>query len=187
LFLNTKLTDMIHEILIPIIKPGDTIVDATVGNGFDSLFLAKAVGPLGKVIGFDIQEQAIDHARQRLESEGLIDRVNLIHDSHSNIDKYISHPIGGAMFNLGYLPGGNEGIITKAESTLEALEKISCLLSRGGFITIISYWGHSGGSEEKEAVEQFLSELDNKTFITAKFNFLNRSGSPPIVYLVQKL
>ncbi|NLM12347.1 MAG: methyltransferase domain-containing protein [Epulopiscium sp.] len=178
---------MIHEILIPIIKPGDTIVDATVGNGFDTLFLAKAVGHQGKVIGFDIQEKAIENAKKRLGSEGLLERVSLIHDSHSNIDQYVFQPIGGAMFNLGYLPGGSEEIITKAESTIKALEKTAYLLSRGGFITIISYWGHPGGKEEKEAVEQFLNELDNKAFITAKFNFLNRSGSPPIIYLVQKL
>ena len=61
MFLNTKLTEMIHEILRPIIKPGDLVVDATLGNGFDTLFLAKAVGPQGKVIGFYIQECAIEN------------------------------------------------------------------------------------------------------------------------------
>ncbi|HHW67875.1 MAG: hypothetical protein PWP07_2100 [Epulopiscium sp.] len=178
---------MIHEILRPIIKPGDLVVDATLGNGFDTLFLAKAVGPQGKVIGFDIQECAIENVRRRLENEGLLERVSLIQDSHSNIDKYIFEPIGGAMFNLGYLPGGDKELITKPQSTVEALEKTSCLLSRGGFITILSYWGHAGGKDEKEAVEKFLSKLDNKIFLTAKFKFLNRSGNPPVIYLVQKL
>jgi tRNA A58 N-methylase Trm61 len=186
-FLKTKLTDIVHEIIIQMIKPGNTIVDATVGNGFDTLFLAKAVGSQGKVIGFDIQEKAINNTKERLEKAGLLNRVSLFKDSHSNIDKYVTESINGAMFNLGYLPGGSEEVITKSESTVEALQKFSSLLLGGGFITIISYWGHSGGVEEKEAVEDFLSQLNDKEFITAKFSYLNRFGSPPIIYAVQKL
>lgn len=187
MFIKLKLTDMVHEILKTKIKEGDIVVDATVGNGYDTVFLAKVVGKTGRVIGFDIQEKALNNTKDKLIRENLEGRVILIHDSHSNIDKYIKEPINGAMFNLGYLPQGDEKIITKAETSLEALRKTSSLLLPGGFITIISYWGHEGGIEEKESVEEFLSNLDTKKFITAKYNYLNREGYPPIVYFLQRM
>ena len=95
---------MVHEILKTKIKEGDIVVDATVGNGYDTVFLAKVVGKTGRVIGFDIQEKALNNTKDKLIRENLEGRVILIHDSHSNIDKYIKEPINGAMFNLGYLP-----------------------------------------------------------------------------------
>lgn len=182
-----KLTDMVHEMLKLKIKEGNIIVDATVGNGYDTIFLAKAVGENGKVIGFDIQKTAIENTTNQLIKKNLSQRVVLIQDSHSNINQYIHNPINGAMFNLGYLPNGDEKIITKTEITLEALEKTCSLLIKGGFITIISYWGHKGGEEEKEAVEKFLCKLETKKFITGQFKYLNRTGNPPIVYFLQRL
>ncbi|WP_058485428.1 class I SAM-dependent methyltransferase [Defluviitalea phaphyphila] len=187
MFLRTKLTDLVHNILKNKINVGDIVVDATVGNGFDTIFLAKAVGDKGKVIGFDIQPQAIESAKKKLYKEGLIERVELIQDSHSNICKYVNHSINGAMFNLGYLPNGNKKIITKKETTIIALNKISSMLVKGGFITIISYLGHPGGMEEKEAIESFLRNINNENFITAKFSYLNRPTNPPIVYIVEKI
>lgn len=178
---------MIHELLEKRIQPGDTIVDATVGNGFDTAFLAKIVGDKGRVIGFDIQENAIKNTENRLTIEGLLERVRLIQDSHSNIDQYIQDPIHGAVFNLGYLPNGDQKVITRAESTIEALQKTSSLLLPGGFITILSYWGHPGGMKEKEAVESFLKKMDNKKYITGQFCYLNRLGNPPILYMIEKI
>jgi len=187
LFIDLKLTDMVHEILKGKIREGDTVVDATVGNGNDTLFLARAVGKTGKVIGFDIQKKALHQTQNKLIQEALADRVLLIHDSHSNMDQYIKEPIHGAMFNLGYLPQGDKNIITKADTTIEALKKVCSLLLTGAFITIISYWGHQGGLEEKEAVEDFLTKLEAKKYICAKFNYLNREGCPPIIYFLQRL
>ncbi|NLK21738.1 MAG: methyltransferase domain-containing protein [Epulopiscium sp.] len=187
MFLKAKLTDIVHELLKSRINMGDTVIDATAGNGFDTIFLAKAVGEKGRVISFDIQKKAIYNTKDLLMQEGLLDRVKLIQDSHSNIDKYVTNPIAGAMFNLGYLPKGDGEVITKAHSTLKALEKASSLLMPGGVISVISYWGHPGGLEEKEAVENFLSKLESEKFITAKFNYLNRGGYPPIIYFLERI
>ena len=70
------------------IKPGDTAVDATAGNGHDTLKLCKAVGERGKVYAFDIQKCAIDATQAKLSENG-IDNAMLILDSHSDMDKYI--------------------------------------------------------------------------------------------------
>jgi len=49
---------MAHRLAAERIQPGDAVIDATVGNGVDTAFLAKAVGPKGVVYGFDIQQAA---------------------------------------------------------------------------------------------------------------------------------
>src|SRR6201995_4183271 len=102
---------------------GALAVDATVGNGYDALFLAHRVGPKGKVLGFDVQKAALAGAKEILKFVGSIDGVSLIHDSHTRWADYLpaGAAIEGAMFNLGYLPRGNRQIITKPESTVAAL------------------------------------------------------------------
>src|ERR1700724_4857781 len=102
---------------------GALAVDATVGNGYDTLFLAHRVGPKGKVLGFDVQKAALAGAREILKFVGSIDRVSLIHDSHSRLADYLpaGADIEGAMFNLGYLPRGNRQIITRPDTTIMAL------------------------------------------------------------------
>src|SRR5277367_129902 len=96
---------------------GALAVDATVGNGFDALFLAHRVGPKGRVLGFDVQKAALAGARELLKFVGSIDRVSLIHDSHARLADFLptGSRIAGAMFNLGYLPRGNRQIITRAD------------------------------------------------------------------------
>lgn len=176
-----------HHFLTEILQPGHCAVDGTMGNGHDTLLLAKLVGSGGKVYAFDIQEQAIENTRRRLASEGVLDeRVKLIQDGHQNIKKYIHHPIQGAIFNLGYLPGGNHEIITRTGSTLTAIEHTLELLSSGGRLVIVVYPGHAGGKEEKEAVETLVSQLVSHTYKVVKVNFLNRPPSAPGVLLIEK-
>src|SRR6201987_1341978 len=94
---------------------GALAVDATVGNGYDASFLAHRVGAKGRVLGFDVQKSALAGARELLKFVGSIDRVSLIHDSHSRLADYLPEhaAIQGAMFNLGYLPRGNRQIFTR--------------------------------------------------------------------------
>ena len=58
-------TDLAHTILREAIRPGDTVIDATAGNGHDTVFLAEIVGSNGRVLAFDIQASAIEAARTR--------------------------------------------------------------------------------------------------------------------------
>jgi ubiquinone/menaquinone biosynthesis C-methylase UbiE len=65
-----SLVQQAHQAVEAVLKPGDITIDATVGNGHDTLFLATRVGATGKVYGFDIQQEALDSAYQRLQQAG---------------------------------------------------------------------------------------------------------------------
>lgn len=123
---------------------GDVAIDGTAGNGHDTHFLAGLTGATGKVFAFDIQEEAIQATRARIHE---FEQVELIHDSHDKIKDYVSQPIAAAVFNLGYLPKGDHRIITKAKSTLAALEQCLMLLKLKGVLLVVVYSGHEGGSE----------------------------------------
>lgn len=116
-----KILDFSHQLLKDCIKEGETVVDATCGNGNDTLFLSKLVGKTGQVYAFDIQEQAITQTKQLLEENKQVN-VTLILDSHANMEKYLPETIkgklGGAIFNLGYLPHSDKTIITKGNTTI---------------------------------------------------------------------
>lgn len=149
-----------HERIAGVVvcEAGDTVVDATLGNGHDTLFLAKAVGQRGKVIGFDIQEDALVATAQRLKSEGIgEDRYELHLKSHAEIARHVPVAVKAVMFNLGYLPGGDKAKITQMESTLIALSDAIDLLAPGGLMTVMCYPGHPGGDREAEAVRGFLN------------------------------
>ena len=78
-----RLTEKVHHILTNHLQEGDHTIDATAGNGYDTLFLAKQVGSSGKVIAIDIQGCAIQSTQEKLESAGLIDRVRLVTEDHA--------------------------------------------------------------------------------------------------------
>lgn len=167
------------------LHPGDTAVDATVGNGLDTLFLAETVGASGRVFGFDIQTDAIQTARQRLESANLEGRVTLFTDSHHRMAEYlpveVHGRIRGVMFNLGYRPHGNHAIITRPETTVPALSAASQLLAPGGMITVVLYTGHPGGEAEAEAVIRWAKELSPNQFQTMWVQLPNRNHAPSLL------
>ena len=141
------------------VKIGQIVVDCTVGNGNDTLELARLVGETGKVYGFDIQQTAIDITYERLKENHLLDRTNLIKDSHSNIDLYIKEKVDFIIYNLGYLPKGDKTIKTNKFTTVSSLNKALELLKENGVMLITCYVGHDGGMEEKRAIESLLSTL----------------------------
>ena len=149
------LTGLAQEKIREHVRSGDTVVDATVGNGFDTCFLAGLVGSGGRVYGFDIQQRAIDSTRQRLSAADFTN-VELIADGHQRLSDYVDRPISGAMLNLGYLPKSDHLVITQPASTIAALDQLRERLRSGGVITILAYRGHVGGPEEAESVECWL-------------------------------
>jgi SAM-dependent methyltransferase len=181
-----------HRLAASRIRPGDAAVDATVGTGADTAFLCRAVGAGGIVYGFDIQQEALDRAAQRLAREPGLDasRVRFFLRSHAELRDAVPEErrgrISAIMFNLGYLPGGDQEIITRPESTIPALEAAIALLRPGGIVTAVLYPGHPGGREEAEAVERWASLLPESQFQTIMYRFLNRSGNPPYVIAVEK-
>lgn len=178
--------EMAKYIIEKAVKPGDRAIDATVGNGYDAAFLAGIVGEKGRVFGFDIQEEALRKAKERLESAGLGGEVVLIRDGHQHMDKHVHEKVRAVMFNLGYLPGGNHEIRTKADTTIIALEKSLNLLLPGGLITIASYTGHPGGEEEKKVLEQYIANLSPSMYKCVVAEALNQGNSPPALFVVEK-
>lgn len=175
-----------HLLLKENIVSGDLVVDATAGNGYDTKFLADLVGTEGKVYSFDIQKDAITKSRKLLENNNLAAQAKLILDSHANLDQYLNQKIKAAVFNLGYLPGGNKEIITRKESTITALEKLIKLLKNNGIIILVIYSGHPGGEEEKNAILDFASRLNHKKFNVLNYEFLNQPSYPPQVLAIKK-
>lgn len=177
---------IVEDIICEHIKDGDVVLDCTVGNGKDTLKLAKKVGKSGKVYGFDIQKKALNIAKNLLESENLLNRVDLIESSHENIDSYISSKLDFIIYNLGYLPKGDKNIKTNSQSTIISLKKSLKLLKNNGIILITSYTGHEGGMEEKESIEKLLSKLNQKDYNVLKYDFINQGNCPPILYGIEK-
>lgn len=171
-----------------VVKPGDICIDATVGNGNDTLFLAECVGTTGSVYGFDIQAAALEKTRQKLAASGLLERVLLFQESHTFMNNYVEpDSVKAVMFNLGYLPGGEHGLVTKPESTLQALKAALQLIEVGGVITVVSYTGHKGGPEEYQALNEFLSELDSALYLVLHWELLNQINSPPVMFVIQSV
>ncbi|WP_339251091.1 class I SAM-dependent methyltransferase [Sporosarcina sp. FSL W8-0480] len=168
------------------VLPGETVVDATAGNGNDTLFLAEQVGAEGKVFAFDIQEAALVATAERLGD--LTERVTLILDSHANVDQYVNEPIGGAMFNLGYLPyADDKTIVTKPDSTITAIHKLLGMLKKGGIITISVYDGHDGGKEERDALLEYVKTLHQADVHVIRYELLNQRNNPPFLVAIEKV
>ena len=168
---------------------GALAVDATVGNGYDTQFLAHKVGSKGKVLGFDVQKAALAGARELLKFVGSLDRVSLIHDSHTRLDDYLPAraEINGAMFNLGYLPRGNRQIITKAETTVTALRLVLEHLAQHGRVTLLVYRGHPGGTEEYAAVRTFLEQLPDDLWHVEELIGGADSPGAPRLFRIRKI
>ncbi len=151
-----RITEQAHQAVHGVVQTGETVVDATAGNGHDTLFLARLVGPQGRVLAFDIQEAALAATRMRL-SKGNIeaDRVRLVCKSHGELDRYATDPIAAVMFNLGYLPGSDRVCRTTLDETVRGLGSAWALLRKGGILTVVCYRGHEGGAEEAGAVLRF--------------------------------
>lgn len=174
-----NIVEFSHTLLNCHIKNNDIVIDFTVGNGYDTLFLSKLCSN-GIVFGFDIQENAIKNTNTLLKKH-KVNNVKLILDSHSNIEKYVKNKINGGIFNLGYLPNGNKNIITTVNTTKIALQKAVSLLKLNGIIVVVCYTGHKGGLKEATEIKKHLTTLDNKTFSVLCYEFINKNNCPFIL------
>lgn len=177
-----------HYLLETCIKKGDLVVDATAGNGHDSVFLASLIGQHGQLYSFDIQKQAIEQTRLKLSTLSTSPNIHLIHDSHEHIVKYIdlSRPISAVIFNLGYLPGGDKQLITKGSSTITAIQQLEPLIKPKGRIVLVCYTGHHGGKEEFDQILSYIKQLPQKEWDVLHYQFLNQKNSPPICLCIEK-
>ncbi len=169
---------------------GSIVVDATAGNGHDTLYLANLVGPKGHVYAFDIQEQALSETRKRLQEQAPDSSVTLVHDSHGNMMTHIPEihhgAISAAVFNLGYLPGGDKSIVTHAESTIAAIEQLLELMTPEGIIVLVIYHGHPEGEIEKNIVLEFAEQIPQEKAHVLQYGFINQVNAPPFIVAIEK-
>lgn len=177
---------LMRSIVAGVVSEGDIIVDATVGNGHDTVFLAELVGERGKVYGFDVQDRAIRQTGERLKSLGLGKRVKLICRGHELMEHYIKEKVKAVVFNLGYLPGGRHEITTLSGTTLTAVKKSVELLLPGGIAAIAVYCGHSEGKEEESVLKEHLISLDASVYRCICVQTINQNNEPPVLLAVQK-
>lgn len=164
--------ELAHSLLQEVITPQMTIVDATCGHGYDTLFLAKHVF---HVHAFDIQETAI------LSSKNLtkgFDNITYHHASHELITDLIDD-YDGVIFNLGYLPQSDKKITTNYETTIKTLNKLH--KNQKGFVLIVAYPGHIEGLKEAVAIQSFLDKLHIK-YRVIRLDRITKKEAPFIFY-----
>jgi predicted methyltransferase len=185
-----SLVQQAHRVIAEVLHSGDIAIDATVGNGHDTLFLANCVGATGKVYGFDIQQQALDSAYHRLEQAGQTAQVSLYHAGHEVMAVLLPESVVGqvkaVMFNLGYLPGGDKQRTTTTSTTLAALQTALSMLAPGGVISLLAYTGHPGGREEAELVKAWAASLPTDHFSVSIEVLLSERGNAPEWLVVQR-
>ncbi len=173
-------------------SPGDLAVDLTAGRGRDTLALWQLVGQAGQVIAFDVQAAALEVTQQclldagapvRIASEGhlpvpLQSGIDLIGVCHSRYSEVVSTAPAAIIANLGYLPGGNQELVTQPETTVAALEQALESLVMGGRLAVVVYPGHAGGQIEATRVGELFSGLDNSMFDVLQCLLCNRYQAP---------
>ncbi len=184
-----------HLLLKEALPKAKIIVDATAGNGNDTLFLAENAFANATIYAFDIQKDALSKAESKLQNRYDSDdnlksknlKVHFIHDSHEQIAKYVVNNIDLAIFNLGYLPGGNHEITTKLNATLTALTVIIEKLNIYGHIALVVYPGHEEGAKEATALRMYLQELNKKYFTVGYYQMINHKNNAPSLYWIEKV
>ena len=204
------ITGWVHQQLENYVNRAECCVDATAGKGNDTLFLCRNMKPGGKVFAFDIQKTALDAAGELLCRNGFVPddcavnafarnacpikdflsdygKVRLIMDGHEHMDRYLMpESVDVMMFNLGYLPGGDHKLSTRAETTIIAIQKGLTLLKAGGVMSVCIYSGGDSGFAERDAVLPYLEGLDAKKYTVIVSRFSNKPNHPPIPVLIRK-
>lgn len=181
--------DLAHRYWEALVEPGDEVIDATCGNGHDTLKLVTLTAQQGKVYAFDNQKQAIESARRHIEenlSPELNARVEFHQRCHSSFPESIAvGSIRLIVYNLGYLPGGDKGRTTEVETTLASLDQALKLLCFGGVVSVTCYPGHEEGSKEEAAIQRYAAGLPPKEWSSCHHKWLNRDHSPSLM-IIQK-
>lgn len=162
-----------------------TAVDATCGNGFDTLFLAS----LGfrEVNGFDIQTEAIDATRARLDNAGYT-KVQLFQQGHESLSSLVQQPLDCVMFNFGYLPGADKSITTLANTSLTAVQQAADMLSGSGILSLMCYPGHAAGADETRLLKPWVASLGaSADWKTSTHLSATPSSNSPILFVLERV
>lgn len=184
-----SLLESAHRLVAAHLFDGATAIDGTVGNGHDTRFLAQAVGAKGRVLGFDVQVEALEKTRQLLHVHALSVDVRLFHEGHERLAARLAAEgitqIDAAMFNLGYLPGSDKRCTTRPDTTLVALQAALAHLAEGGVLTAMLYHGHSGADDEAEAVLAWARALPRRPWQATMIQPLQSPQAPTLLVVTR--
>lgn len=184
--MDYQITSYIQHFIREHVKEGAFCIDATAGNGHDTLLLCQLAGESGRVAAFDIQKAALEGTEKLLREHGY--KAELILDSHADMGKYAEkETVDCIVFNFGYLPKGDHTICTKPETSIAAIEAGLSLLKKGGMMTLCIYSGQDSGFEERDTLLSYLKILDSKKYLVIVSSYYNRPNHPPIPVIIQKL
>lgn len=165
--------------------PSDLVIDATCGNGQDTLFLST-LNPQ-QIVSLDIQQQALTKATQLLHTKAPQAPVEFLLQSHANLTQLrLSCPPRLIVYNLGYLPGGDKKIVTKTETTLQSLRSACEILALKGAISITCYPGHPEGKEEELAILSFFKQASSLEWRVCYHTWINRPLSPSLFWVIKE-
>ena len=173
------LLEQAHALLSSQLTKDDIVIDATMGNGHDTLFLSTLVK---EVYAFDIQQKALEKTYEKVKD---LAHVHLVHDSHENILNYVK-TFRAVIFNLGYLPQGDKNITTKTDTTLNTLNLVLPILKKEGFIQLIVYPGHEEGKHEDLAIQSWIKSLNPHHYHITETRFLHEEKCPPYMLMIYK-
>ena len=168
------------------VRPGDRVIDATMGNGGDTEFLCRLVGETGRVTAFDVQPQALRATEARLLAAGLRDRAELVLCGHERMGEFVREPVQATLFNFGWLPGADHAVTTRVGTSLAALEAALSLTLPGGIVSLCIYPGHPEGMRELESLGAYCAALPVRHYTVLHHRFVNAANSTPNLILVQK-
>lgn len=184
---QSQITYWCHSIIKSQAESGGTYIDATMGNGHDTLFLCQMAGDKGSVWAFDIQKQALEATKALLAEHGYGKNAYLIKDGHENMDRYFAPQTADVIcFNFGYLPGGDHAIATKAQTSVTAVRKGLEILKSGGMMSLCIYSGGDTGFEEKERILEYVKGLSPREYTVIVNEYYNRGNCPPMPVFVFK-
>lgn len=184
---QSQITNWCHCIIRSQAAPGGLYIDATMGNGNDTLFLCQLAGENGHVWAFDIQQTALENTETLLAAHNCSASATLIKDGHQHMDQYFSsESIDVVCFNFGYLPGGSHSLATRPDTSLEAVRKALDILKPGGMLSLCIYSGGDTGFEEKEKLLSCLKTLPSKQYTVILNEYYNRRNCPPLPVFIFK-
>lgn len=181
-----KTTELAHDYWKRWIQPGDTVIDATCGNGHDTLALAQLINGTGQVFGYDIQPIAIEKTRHLLQATLTPAQLKTITLHCMSHECFMELSAKAIIYNLGYLPGGEKTVTTKVSSTLKSLQAACNIVCPGGFISVMLYPGHSEGANEEKEILAFAANLSSQEWSVLHHSWLNRQKAPSLLLLIKK-
>lgn len=178
----------VHHVLAKQLTPQSYVIDATLGNGHDAVFMTDILGRNGRFFGFDLQPQALTSTKTKLAAATC--RVRLFCQNHATmyttLQQFEQH-IDCVIFNLGFLPHDTSPLTTLWTTTYSAMIQAIGLLRQRGILIIVSYPGHTEGKEEHSALERLLQRVSSQHFYITTYQQINGCNHPPVVYIIEKL